>query len=362
MTGIAQTPDEQARTKKLLTLDVPSYRQAYSDRTAWVMACLSELAYIKFNPLLPRGVQAERLARVFENLVGAGTKKALLLLADKFAYDHEKERERLDSELGNLNFQLHETFDADGTQAILMSNKKCVVLAFRGTEATSPQDIKADLKAKATLCESGGKIHSGFNDAFNSVFLVVQNAINRDGFRELPLFITGHSLGGALATIAAKKLSHAGGIAACYTFGAPRVGDAEWISGIKPPLYRMVNAADCVTMLPPGDEIMTVIGWLLRFIAWLNIPFVSQPIERFRQWLAKWFASYIHGGNMRYLTDCQKGNYEDVMLLYSVSLFRRIKGWLIKERPWKKFLADHSISVYRKKLMVVAEQRNPEQK
>ena len=76
----------------------------------------------------------------------------------------------------------------------------------------------------------------------------------------MPLFITGHSLGGALAMIAAKKITHKGGNAACYTFGSPRVGDEVWISNIKTPLYRVVNAADCVTMLPPGAVPIEIFG------------------------------------------------------------------------------------------------------
>ena len=53
--------------------------------------------------------------------------------------------------------QLEDTFDNDGTQAILVSNDKFIALAFRGTEATSIKDIKADVKAKTTQCEKGGK-------------------------------------------------------------------------------------------------------------------------------------------------------------------------------------------------------------
>jgi len=32
----------------LIHKKIPHYRQAYSDRTSWLMACLSELAYVKF--------------------------------------------------------------------------------------------------------------------------------------------------------------------------------------------------------------------------------------------------------------------------------------------------------------------------
>ena len=75
-------------------------------------------------------------------------KKSLDVLIDLVGYDHEAERKRLESALGDLRFQLSATFDSGGTQAILVSNDKFLVPAFRGTEATSVKDIKADARAK----------------------------------------------------------------------------------------------------------------------------------------------------------------------------------------------------------------------
>ena len=173
--------------------------------------------------------------------------------------------------------------------------------------------------------------------------------LSKDSLKDKPLFITGHSLGGALATIAAKKLSHEGGIAACYTFGSPRVGDEEWIADIKTPVYRLVNAADCVTMLPPGTELMTVLSWMCQLIPSFGETLSSMVLKA---------SGYIHGGNMRYLTNCSSGHYDNVRLLYSVGFLYRAKGWLIKKLPWNHLLADHTIGIYRKKLMVIAEKRN----
>lgn len=93
-------------------------------------------------------------------------------------------------------------------------------------------------------------MHSGFDDAFNVIERDVINALEQ--FPNLPLFITGHSLGGALATIAAKRLTHKGGNAACYTFGSPRVADDHWLMTMKTPICRVVNASDSVTMVPPS--------------------------------------------------------------------------------------------------------------
>jgi len=348
--GLANSEIELNHIKSLLDKNVPSYRQAYSDRTAWIMACISELAYIRFNPLFSNTEQKDYFVDNISKLVNENRKSSLLKLIDLVGYDHHKEKEKLESGVSTLRMKLLETFDSNGTQAILVSNDMFIVLAFRGTEATSIKDIKADAKAKTTQCETGGRIHAGFKEAFEQVALDIQKMLDEDEFQKKPLFITGHSLGGALATIAAKKLSHKGGIAACYTYGSPRVGDEEWIAHIKTPVYRLVNAADCVTMLPPGSETITVISWISRFIPWFG--------KSLSPWLLSKFGGYLHGGNMRYLTNCRSGQYNNVKLLYSVSIFFRIKGLIIKKLPWKKFLADHSISVYRKKLAIVAQNRN----
>ena len=324
---IAKSVADLERISNLLGKSTPSYRQAYSDRTAWLMACLSELAYVKFNPLFETN-------------------------------DHNQKKGQLGKELTALEMKLEATFDNDGTQAILVSNNKFIALAFRGTEANSIKDIKADTNAKIIQCKTGGKIHSGFKKAFDTVAEDVQDKIDQNEYKDKPLFITGHSLGGALATIAAKKLSHERGIAACYTFGSPRVGNDEWIADIKVPIYRVVNAADCVTMLPPGDELITIATWVLRGIAWFRITFISRGAELLSRWLLSNFAGYLHGGDMRFMTNCKSGQYEDVKLLNSVSIFRRLKGLFIKKFSWKKSLSDHSMDKYRKKLMIIAERRN----
>ena len=348
---LAKSQEELDDIAQLLTKSVPSYRQAYSDRTCWIMACMSELAYLRFNPLFSVQKQKEYFLESVEKLVSNDRKPSLLNLIDKLAYDHEEEKKKLVADLTMLNMKLEKTFDKDGTQAILASADNYLVLAFRGTEAMSVRDIKADARAKIKGCTSEGNIHTGFSDAYDNVAIDIQKALNQDDYKDMPLFITGHSLGGALATIAAKKLTHRAGIASCYTFGSPRVGDEEWVSGMKTPLYRIVNAADCVTMLPPGHEVVTTLGWFVQFIPeagpWLRKKFLSK------------FNGYLHGGNMRYLTNCPKGDYKEVRLLYSVSLFIRLKGLFFRQLPLNKFLSDHSISVYRKKLGEVAHKRNP---
>lgn len=347
---LAKSQDELDAIGKLLSRNVPSYRQAYSDRTCWIMASLSELAYLRFNPLFSRQQQKDYFLQSVEKLINRKSKSSLLQLIDKIAYDPDEEKKQLEGELTLLNMKLEKPFDENGTQGILVATDNFLVLAFRGTEATSIKDIKADARAKIKGCTSGGKVHSGFSDAYDEVALDIQTTLNQDEYKDKPLFITGHSLGGALATIAAKKLKHHGGLAGCYTFGSPRVGDEEWVSTMKTPLYRVVNAADCVTMLPPGLEIITTVSWLVQFI-----PEIGHWL---RKKLLANFNGYLHGGNMRYLTNCPKGDYRNVRLLYAVSLFIRLKGVFIRQLPLNVFLSDHSISIYRTKLGIIAQRRN----
>lgn len=342
---------ERQQIDKLLEHGVPGHREAFSDRTAWRMAWLSELAYLRFNPLFSNDEHKDFFVDNLSKLVDENRKSALLKLIDALAYDPAVEESILKNELGGLDLQFQQAFDRKGTQAVLASSDDFIMLAFRGTEATSVKDIKADAKATLSPCETGGRIHEGFKGAYDAVADEIQTALNLEAHAAKPLLVTGHSLGGALATVAAKKLRHRAGIAACYTFGSPRVGDEAWVAGIKTPVYRLVNAADCVTMLPPGAEIMTLLSWLAKFI-----PGSGETISGF---LSR-FDGYLHGGNMRYLTNCTSADYSTVRLLYAVSFFYRLKGFLINKLPWKHFLKDHSISVYRQKLAIVAEQRNPQ--
>lgn len=346
---LANSEKELNQIVDLLNKDIPSYRQAYSDRTAWIMSCMSELAYIRFNPLFSSTKQKDYFIDSISKLVDKNSKSSLVKLIDVVGYDHGKQRKVLEHELGTLRMKLIDTFDQGGTQAILVSFGNLIILAFRGTEATSIKDIKSDAKAITAPCETGGKIHTGFRDAYDQVRSDIEKKLGEKEFKDKPLFITGHSLGGALAIVAAKKLSHTGGHAACYTFGSPRVGDEAWIEDIKTPIYRLVNAADCVTMLPPGSDTISIIGWLSQFIPWVG--------KSLRSLLLSNFGGYLHCGNMRYLTNCSN-QFDDVRLLYSVSIFFRIKGLIIKKLPWKRFLADHSISIYRKKLTIIANNKN----
>ncbi len=357
---------EKEDAVSILSLKLPTYRQAYSDRTAWVMSVLSELAYIKFNPFFGKmeedsadgAPQNERKSEYIKQyfveritkMIDSDRAAILSSLIDKVAYDHKLEKQILDEQLVEFDFKVAATFDRGGSQAMLVEHKDYLVLAFRGTESDSLDDIKADARANIRKCETSGMIHSGFYFAYQEIRKEIEEKLLLEPYSKKPLYITGHSLGGALATVATKYTYHEGGLAACYTFGSPRVGNDDWINNVKTPIHRLVNAADCVTMLPPGDVTISAFTFLAKLI--------PGPGYQIATWLKTKFGGYIHAGNMRYLTNCQPGNFEDVKVLYTVSFFYRLKALVFKSLPFSKLLSDHSISVYSKKLMIIAFKRN----
>lgn len=132
--------------------------------------------------------------------------------------------------------------DIGGTQVLFYNGSDRVVIAFRGTEI-NPTDIFTDVYA---FFNKDG-VHSGFHNAYDKVHDEIVSVI--DNWDDKEIYLTGHSLGGALATLAASRLERPN-LMACYTFGSPRVGDADMDSKTKCPVYRFVNHHDVVPRLP----------------------------------------------------------------------------------------------------------------
>jgi hypothetical protein len=101
-----------------------------------------------------------------------------------------------------------------------------VVVAFRGTA-----DIRnwlTDVEFAKAPIASGVRVHHGFLKSAEAILPLLQVKLGHPADSK-PLIITGHSLGGALASLAAYKLQQAGyPIESVYTFASPRVGNAGW--------------------------------------------------------------------------------------------------------------------------------------
>lgn len=123
------------------------------------------------------------------------------------------------------------------------------VLVFRGT--TGVRNWFLDLDVRPEQLAPRTVAHRGFVEAIHHVWQALQPQL--DNLTE-PLFMTGHSMGGALAQLAAWYHPPR----AVYSFGAPRVGDAGFVARMTPvPIYRLVNGRDVVADLPPSTRLLS---------------------------------------------------------------------------------------------------------
>jgi len=163
-----------------------------------------------------------------------------------------------------LNKPLPPTFiDVDGAQAYVLSDKTDVIVACRGTEPTAINDVLADLKTWPVKHHKAGRVHRGFYAEYNKVIPGIKEALSKhDKKGTKNVWVTGHSLGGAMAVLVATEIKPQGGL---HTFGQPRVGNRQFLKLIDFPYYRYRNNNDTVTAVPPSFGIFKH-GGVLRYI------------------------------------------------------------------------------------------------
>jgi triacylglycerol lipase len=146
------------------------------------------------------------------------------------------------------------------TQGFVARQDNNVFVTFRGTEPINADDWLSDVNyhQRKLLPSVSGLIHGGFTLAIEEVMQPMIDVVAEFMRRDTPrLFITGHSLGGALAVLAAAVLQFEAhrSVTAVYTYGQPRVGNEEFSTAFNSALgsvtFRHVNDLDIVPHLPP---------------------------------------------------------------------------------------------------------------
>lgn len=200
-------------------------------------------------------------------------------------------------------------------QLIITEYKDFLVITFRGTE--SKQDVFTDLDIlqdtiKLKNINIQPKVHSGFFKQF----LSVKQSIIKDIEKYDNIIFCGHSLGGALATIASlyfyfyfeksKNIK-------CVTFGSPRVGDkvfSNLFNVVIDESVRIVNDNDPVPCFPTTWRFKHVGG-----LKWLNEDVVKNEIKVWRLYrFFKYTFLNIFGYGYNALADHSCENYiEDII-------------------------------------------------
>ena len=140
-------------------------------------------------------------------------------------------------------------FECGAYHGFVAAQKNVAIVAFRGTESIG--NVLTDVKT--ALIRHGifpGLVHLGFAHATDAVYPTVRVLLTALD-RRLPILVTGHSLGGAMATLVAHRLLVEGfPVRAVYTYGSPRPGDRSFRDAYRVHNYRFVNNNDLVPHLP----------------------------------------------------------------------------------------------------------------
>ena len=228
------------------------------------------------------------------------------------------EFEELNHKLLKMGFKDWSWFDREGTQAFVLIDGDEIVICFRGTEPNKMTDVFADLKAWPKRSQERGLVHFGFAQALDKVYSDIVGHVDylkSNSNIDYKIVCTGHSLGGALATLCASRMdSHE-----AYTFGSPRVGTKSFCKemetdGIKH--YRFVNNNDVVTAVP---------FWFMGYRHYGHLEYIN------------------HYGNIRKMTFWQR---------FKDKLRGRKAAWKNKQ-PFDG-VRDHDINAYYKKIYNVS--------
>jgi triacylglycerol lipase len=170
--------------------------------------------------------------------------------AAKLAYDWPANAR---AEFGRWGLSDFQAFDVHETQVFIAGNAEALIVAFRGTEQKL-RDWMTDFDV-LLVGGPGGRVHQGFQTGLSFVWRDVSQYL-RQNRKGRALWVTGHSLGGALATVAVARLrleldEPVNGL---YTYGQPRVGDRDFArtfdADFGDQAFRYVNNNDVVPRVP----------------------------------------------------------------------------------------------------------------
>lgn len=153
-----------------------------------------------------------------------------------------------------------------GTMMAFVARRDDVaIVVFRGTDSDDKADWKVNFDVDRVKVE-GGHIHHGFYAAYESLKEKIRGELGRQ--RPGHLWATGHSLGGALAIIAAHDLDADFKVHGVVTFGQPMVGQRDlaraWSPAFKGRYQRFVFESDLVCRLPPRGKHFGSLVWRKR--------------------------------------------------------------------------------------------------
>jgi triacylglycerol lipase len=158
------------------------------------------------------------------------------------------------------------TLPLSNTHGLIASKDGAIIIGFAGTDPADLLNWISDFY----IGHLRSDVHEGFQDAANAVWDEVGAQIDRCVKVGQPVFFTGHSLGAAIALVAAERgrTNHGLTRAEVYVFGSPRVGRTafkkRYNANFGPTTYRFVHGEDIVATVPPSELDFRHVGRLLH--------------------------------------------------------------------------------------------------
>jgi len=125
------------------------------------------------------------------------------------------------------------------------------IIAFRAT--TTNEEIRQDLMFEQVVWEDGMNVHSGFVQVYEAYQPHIDKVLVEKHEAGKPIYVTGHSLGGSVATMMALHYGKTRAIIG-YVYGCPRIGGQECDTLLRervPNFWRVSNRSDLITTMPP---------------------------------------------------------------------------------------------------------------
>ena len=148
-------------------------------------------------------------------------------------------------------------------------------IVFRGT-LSGGEKIKNWMARKQDAIFDdleNGRVHRGFHQCYESVRPAIRDFLEMNAGKDKTIRVTGHSLGGALASLVAMDIA-SGGLPyralEAFTFASPRVGSIKWSNHYATKsiaTWRIANQKDPVTKVPPKSIGYLHVGTPVYFAA-----------------------------------------------------------------------------------------------
>jgi len=153
---------------------------------------------------------------------------------------------------------IYENGSTDEIVFEVKQNNGITIITVRGT--ANENNVLADLDARLVKDDVLGiYLHKGFKDASTYVMQSIDNTFVNNAklyTLEHTVYITGHSLGGAIAQIVGMWLHKRGHNVQVFSYGSPKVS-TQVLSGGQPIHFRVVRNSDPVTFTPPWPFLHT---------------------------------------------------------------------------------------------------------